>query len=372
MRTRITAVIIMATAVAGCSRHSFDRFFSSGEHYLTTRQYAAAAIQFENAARANPQSIDAQMKLGDSYSALGQTSNAAAAYTRACALDQRNVPACVRSAAALLAIGDYTTAAAEARAVLAADRFNLDAQLILASSLTGVRRFADAEERLQAALASAPDDPRLYKALAEVQLRRGDTRAAEASLLRAVNLDKGPEARVSLAQLYLESGRAADGEKQLRAALDVAPDDLAANRTYASYLVTTADCADAEKYWQAVAAKSPDDSGTLSLADYYVWSGRPDDALRVLAKVTHDEGGSAKARVASILYDRGDRSKAATMVDELLERNQSSLDGLLLKARISLDGGDAASAREYVHRAAAVDPDAPAVRDMLAQVNTSR
>jgi hypothetical protein len=43
---------------------------------------------------------------------------------------------------------------------------------------------------------------------------------------------------------------------------------------------------------------------------------------------------------------------------------------LLLKARMSLDGGDAASARELVHRAAAVAPDAPAVRDMLAQVNT--
>jgi len=369
MRTRIIAVIIMATAVAGCSRHSFDGFFSSGERYLTTKQYAAAAIQFENAARANPESIEAQMKLGDSYSALGQTSNAAAAYTRACALDQRNVSACVRSAAALLAIGDYTTAAAEARAVLSADRFNLDAQLILASSLTGVRRFADAEERLQAALASAPDDARLYKALAEVQLRRGNTKGAEASLLHAINLDTGADARVALAQLYLESGRATDGEKQLRAALDVAPDDLAANRTYASYLVTTADCADAEKYWQTVAAKSPDDSGALSLADYYVWSGRPDDALRVLANVTpRDEGGAAKARVASILYDRGDRSKAAAMVDALLDRNQASVDGLLLKARISLDSGDEASAREYVHRAAAVAPDAPAVRDMLAQV----
>jgi predicted Zn-dependent protease len=83
-----------------------------------------------------------------------------------------------------------------------------------------------------------------------------------------------------------------------------------------------------------------------------------------------DEGGAAKMRVASILYDRGDRSKAATMVDDLLEHNQSSVDGLLLKARMSLDGGDAASARELVHRAAAVAPDAPAVRDMLAAVNT--
>ena len=202
-------------------------------------------------------------------------------------------------------------------------------------------------------------------------MRRGNTKAAEAALLQAIKL--GPstaDARVSLAQLYLETGRAVDGEKQLRDALEIAPEDLDANRTYANYLATTTDCADAEKYWQMVAAKSPDDSGKLSLADYYVWSGRPEDALRVLANVSSkDEGGAAKVRVASILYDRGEHSKAATMVDELLAHDQASVNGLLLKARMSLDGGDAASARDYVHRAAEVAPDAPAVRDMLAQVN---
>ena len=255
--------------------------------------------------------------------------------------------------------------------MLAADRFNLDAQLILASALSGVRRFADAEERLQAAIATAPQDPRVYKALSTVQLRRGNAKAAEASLIQTIKLDPAAtDARVSLAQLYLQMGRAADGEKQLRDALAIAPDDLEANKTYASYLVSTNDCADAEKYWQTVAAKSPDDSGYLSLADYYVWSGRPDDALRVLSKVAaKDQGGAARVRVASILYDRGERSKAAEMVDEVLTHDQSSLNGLLLKARISLDNGDAAAARDYTHRAAEVDPDAPAVREMLAHVN---
>jgi Tfp pilus assembly protein PilF len=269
-------------------------------------------------------------------------------------------------------MGDYANAASEARVVLAADRFNLDAQLLLASALAGVRRFAEAEERLRAAIASAPQDPRVYKALSTLQLRRGNSQAAEASLLQAIKLDPSiADARVSLAQLYLETGRAADGEKQLRAALEIAPEDVGANRTYASYLVTTEDCADAEKYWQMVAAKSPDDSGNLSLADYYVWSGRSDDALRVLAKVSSkDTGGAAKVRVASILYDRGEHSKAATIVDELLAHDQASVNGLVLKARMSLESGDAASAREYAHRAAEVDPDAPAVRDMLAHVNT--
>jgi Tfp pilus assembly protein PilF len=252
--------------------------------------------------------------------------------------------------------------------VLAADRFNLDAQLILASSLAGVRRFADAEERLQAAVAAAPGEARAYRALGELQWRRGNTKAAEASLLHAIELNpESADARVSLAQMYLENGRAADGERQLRAALDAKPEDLAANRAFASYLVGTNECENAEQYWQKVAAQSTDGSGILSLADYYVWSGRPDDALRVLSGVSQadDNGGAARSRMASILYDRGDRPKAARIVDELLEHEQSSVDGLLLKARMALDDGDAGTAREYVHRAAGIAPDAPAVREML-------
>jgi Tfp pilus assembly protein PilF len=367
---RTVSIVIVVATLAGCSRHPFERFFGSGQRYLTAKKYSEAAIEFQNAVRVDPRSIAAQLKLGDAYSGLGQPGNAAAAYERACSLDSRNVPACVQAAAQFLTLGQYTDAAADARLVLAADRFNLDAQLILASALAGVRRFADAEERLQAAIAAAPDEPRAYRALGELQWRRGNAKAAEASLLHAIELDPASaDAHMSLAQMYLETGRAADGERQLRAALDAKPDDVEANRALAGYLVATNACEDAEKYWQAVAAKATDGSGILSLADYYVWSGRPDDALRVLSGVptTEDHGGAARTRVASILYDRGDRSKAARIVDELLAQEQSSVDGLVLKARMAMDNGDSATAREYVHRAAGIDPDAPAVRDLLAK-----
>src|SRR3981081_2189241 len=115
---RIVAIIVVAAALAGCSRHPFERFFASGQQYLTAKKYSEAAIEFQNAIRVDPRSIAAQMKLGDAYAALRQPGNAAAAYERACSLDSRDVTACVQAASQLLALGQYTDAAADARVVL--------------------------------------------------------------------------------------------------------------------------------------------------------------------------------------------------------------------------------------------------------------
>jgi len=43
---RIVSIVIVVTALAGCSRHPFERFFTSGERYLTAKKYSEAAIQF--------------------------------------------------------------------------------------------------------------------------------------------------------------------------------------------------------------------------------------------------------------------------------------------------------------------------------------
>ena len=368
---RLLALVLAAVLAGACSRHPFEGFFTSGSRHLAAKQYAEAVLEFQNAVRVQPGSADAQMKLGEAYAGLGRPAHAAAAYQRACELDPANTEACVEAAAALLGIGQYDGAAAEARGVLARDRFNLDAQLILASALTGSRRFSEAEERLQAALAAAPEEARVYRALGDLQRTRGNWKAAEAALRKAIALDpSSAAARVSLSQLYLEQGRTTEGERELRAALAAEPEDVDANRVYGSYLVSTEHCADAEPFWKQVALQSPDVSGTLELADYYVWSGRQDDAMRVLEAVpaTRDGEGAARTRLASLLYDRGEKTKASAIVEELLQQDRGNVTGLLLKSRMALDKQDVAVAREYAHRAAQIAPSSPAVREMLARL----
>jgi tetratricopeptide (TPR) repeat protein len=369
---RILALLIATATLTACSGHPFQSFVSSGERYFAAGQYPEAVIQFQNAARIQPDSAAAQMKLGRAYAALHQPADAAAAYELACSIDKGDSEACLAAASQLLEIGQYDRAASEARNVLVKDHTNLDAQLVLASALAGVRRFADAEQRIVAALETSPKSARAYRTLGEVQWQRGNADAAEASLLKSIDLDStSTGSRVTLAELYFQTERAADGARQLRSALDVNPTDLEANRLYAGYLVGTNQCEDAEPYWKNVATQSPDGSGALALADYYMFSGRSDDALRVLEPLAAKrEAGPAGTRVAAILYDRGDRAKAGQVVDELITTDPSNVEALVLKARISLNEHNVAQAREYAHRAATMAPRAASVREVLAAIGT--
>jgi predicted Zn-dependent protease len=210
----------------------------------------------------------------------------------------------------------------------------VDAHLLLARALAGAGRLSDAEQRLIDTMKIAPDNSHVIMALGQVQAREGRRQAAETSLKKAVALSpESPEAHVGLAEFLIDNGRPSDGEQELRSALNADPDDLDANRAYATYLSSGKQCVAAEPYWKKVAAKSTDDSGSLALADYYVWSGRADEALKVLTPLakTRDEGGRARTRIAAILYDRGDRTGAQRTLDQVLAKDATSPAALKLK-----------------------------------------
>jgi predicted Zn-dependent protease len=178
---------------------------------------------------------------------------------------------------------------------------------------------------------------------------------AIAAYERAVALDPAaPETRVSLAELYLQSDREAEGERELRAAVSASVSDPEANEMYA-YLLDATQCAGDEP------------TGLFAMADYYMWNDRPEEAVRVLEGLmrTPHPDSAGVARLAAIQYDRGERDKARNLVDELVARDPSSVDGLVLQARMTLDRGEPARAKDYAQRAAIIAPDSPAVRVML-------
>ena len=285
---RLLALVLAAALAGACSRHPFEGFFTRGTRHLAAKQYAEAVLEFQNAARVQPASADTQMKLGEAYAGLGRPAHAAAAYQRACELDPANTEACVEAAAALLGIGQYESAAAEARGILGRDRFNLDAQLILASALAGVRRFSEAEERLQAALAAAPEEARVYRALGDLQRTRGNWKAAEAALRKAIALQpQAAQNHVWLAIIQILRG-------QPGAAVELAKQETDPFwRTYALALAYFAngDRAEADAALKKLIDEDADESGS-QIAEVYALRKEPEKMFEWLehAWTTHDAG----------------------------------------------------------------------------------
>jgi len=89
-----------------------------------------------------------------------------------------------------LAAGDEDGAAAYYRAAAAAEPRNVDLRLAAAAMLIRYEQYEQALELALSAQSLHPGDPAPYRSLGTIHYRRGDYRAAYASLSRAISLDK--------------------------------------------------------------------------------------------------------------------------------------------------------------------------------------
>src|SRR5205814_10609050 len=129
----------------------------------------------------------------------------------------------------------------------------------------------------------------------------------------------------ALALFYLESGRARDAEPDFRAL-----------------------------------AGTPD--GALALTDYYMGTGRLDEALRTAQTVeapAHAQR-EARIRIAAIRQRQGKSAEALAIAVSLLKEDPRDVDARLLRARLLLAAGQADAAAPEAQRAAADGPSAAA------------
>jgi len=144
------------------------------------------------------------------------------------------------------------------------------------------------------------------------------------------------------------------------------PADESANRSLAGFYITTGRAAVAQPYLEA-AASAPNHKwqSTIALADYYLASGRPDDARRVLGAVDGDQLArtAADVRLATIDYDSGATEKAHATIDKIVSKRPTAeawavnarflfaehrLDDALKAAHAALDLNPAQPVAHYV------------------------
>ena len=87
---------------------------------------------------------------------------------------------------------------------------------------------------------------------------------------------------MALANFLWSSGRIPEAEGELKAALEIDPENLAANRVLGAFYMASGRLKEAEPYFQAIAKQSKTADGALALADYYVVAKRNEDARKTL------------------------------------------------------------------------------------------
>ncbi|HYC58797.1 MAG TPA: tetratricopeptide repeat protein [Thermoanaerobaculia bacterium] len=178
-------------AKQGLAMEAKSQYQVLADYYLKHGEPANALGIYRKISELDPQSINVHVKLADLYSQNNQTAEALKEYDRVGRL--------------LLKRGMLDEAVQVFRKALKIDPKNTDLVDSLVTALLEAKDFDNARQIVDVALESNANNPRLLGMLGKIQLGRGDTAGARATLERAVAADPNDTAsRETMAELYLK------------------------------------------------------------------------------------------------------------------------------------------------------------------------
>jgi tetratricopeptide (TPR) repeat protein len=371
MRRRAPALVItvlLATllSAAACGGGSADARFKQGNEYFDQNKLEEAAIEYRAALQLEPNRGDIRHKLGDTFVRLRNGAGALQEYVRAADLRPHDVEVQLKAGSFLLLAGQFEDAKGRAEKALALDPKHVQAQILLGNALAGLKEFDAAIAEFQQAIALDPAQDRAYTDIGAIQFAKGQRAEAEAAFRKAIEVaPKSVESRLALANFLWSSNRIPEAEQTLKDALAAKPDDLTANRALGLFYVFSNRAPEAEPYFQAIAKQVNSPAATLSLADYYLISRRPDDARKLLQTLAQDKDfyATATTRLAALDASRGERAQALAKLRELIEKQPKEMPARLLSARLLVADGKLDEALEQAQSITKDDPNSKVAGD---------
>jgi tetratricopeptide (TPR) repeat protein len=221
--------------------------YDQGIELFQERQFAAAAVAFERAARAHPNDAQTWKALGVAYAEQEKYGDAEEPFRRACWIDPRLEDACYFYSRSLYVLDRY--------------RQSLDV--------------------LKEALSHEPDSWKYYLGMARAQEALGDATEAEASFRRALVLSRRADPRpgVSLGLFLERCGRFDEAIPPLEEVLTRFPDSADAHIYLGRALLEQNKTAQAIPHLESGVALAPESpQAHLLLAKAYVRAGRGTEA----------------------------------------------------------------------------------------------
>ena len=373
----MAAFLAVATLV-GCGADRETRtkeFVASGDRFAADAKPREALIEYRNAVQLDPMFGEARVKLAETFEKTGDGPNALREYIRAADLLPNDIALQLKTGSYLITAHRADDALARADAVIKLEAGNVEAHVLRGNALGGLNNFEKAFEEMEEALRLDPTRGATYTQVGLVESARGRQAEAEAAFKRAVEL--APTwigGRLALANFYWASGRQSEAAQALQAALEQAPANETANHAMAIFSLATGRVREAEKYLRQLADVTKSHAAQFSLADYYIATRRPQEAIAILTPLATSPGSEPEARryLARAYASVGQPEKAHALVDQMLLEKPSDAQTTLLKGQLLLSEDRREDALATVKAAVSADPSSAAAQFTLGRVYAAR
>ncbi len=385
------------------------RFMRRGAALYAGGQFEKARLEFRNAARIAPLDPGILYHLGLVSEALDDAPRAIAYFQKAEQQDAHFAPAAVKITQYLLAAGHEGPARARVDRVLADDPGNADARALRAALRLRQKEYAAVERELNRAFAKDPGNVIGFTVLSGLRMAQGDEKAALAALeegakrnprdlplllLKAAfhgksnDLPKITETfqaifarrpkdiryRIQLAGICQKAGRPEQAEAVLRKAAADFPGDPDIRRRLAQFLDETRGMVAAEAEIRAWLKDRPKNGAPwLWLAGLYLRHGETDKAASLLEEISEKNddpaiGLAARASLAGLRLRHGDEETAARLAGLVLAKDPDNAEALFLRARLAFRQGAYPKAVADLRAILRDQPDNGRVLRILAEV----
>lgn len=333
--------MVLVIVLGGCHRDPNvvkQKYFESGTRYFHEEKYREAAIEFQNALKADPDYADAHYQLAQCDLKLQILNGAYTELNRTVELAPKNSKARVDLGNLLLVGREYVKAEEQARIVLKAEPNNADAHILLANTYAGHQQLSSALDEMALAIRLAPNRSESYLNLAAIEVYSRQFKAAEESYKKAVALDpKSATPAMALGYFYGQQGRWDEAEQEFRHAMELDPKSVQPRGALARVLLVRGEKAKAEQTLkEAKQALGDNPDAYRMLADFYVLTGQLDKALAEYASLYEQHPGDlrAKKNYVQLLIDTHRLDQATKLNDEILKANPKDVDGMILRGQV--------------------------------------
>ncbi len=334
-RPVVALVLVVAVLFAGCTRaQKKARFMRRADEYFKAGDYEKAKIEYLSALRLDPKTAVAFQQIGIIWLEEGDVVQALQFLSRARELAPNNAIVRAKLAAASFALGDVAAAKKETQALLAQAPSN-DAALFL---LCDLARTKNEIEDTQSEIAKFPNH-------------------------------ENSSFQVALASLLFRKGDRAGGEQAMQQALTFNPKSVPAHLLLAEYSISKKDPAKAEEEFKAASDYSERrSSAKLKYVEFKRRTGAIPDAEALLTKITQNAPDFFPAWLlkAQIAFDARHYEDSLASLGNVLTRDGTNLDAILLRAQVLLAKDDVAKAMVDLERLDKTYGKLPAVKYHLA------